>query len=790
MIISNKTIKLLEFEKIRESVADCALSMRTKIEIVEELPSFNLFDVKQNLLLTQEGYKLLNIHLLNPLVQFDEIDEILEKSRIGSTLTMGELLKIARILKSARIAKSTIDDAPDDIIELKKLTSSLLIDRALEKDITDCIVNDSEMSDKASDKLYGLRKKLRSLNAKLRERLLSYTKNNDASKFLQDNLVTIREGRYVLPVKAECRGEVKGLVHDKSATGSTVYVEPFAIVELNNELREIIAEEQAEIENILREFTTRVSLQIDELYLLQTVCTQVDKILCKAKYSTKIKGCVPVISSNNRLFLKNSRHPLIDTNKVVPVTIGLNEKNILLISGPNTGGKTVCLKTVGLLCLMAYFGLYLPCDECTIPLYDNIYCDIGDEQSIENELSTFSSHVKSLVEITDNMSENSLVLLDEVGGGTDPSEGAALAIGIIKFIEDKKSSAVLTTHYGEVKEYALSSQLVENACMEFDDETLTPTYRLILGMPGTSNAINTAKRLGLSSLVINYAISALSEEKVRFEKILRNAEKIKKEATDELEETRKIKNAVLLEKMEVESRKAQLSLAQEKIKTNAAAETRRLVSSATERANDIIEEMKELISKADEATLLQAKKLRGELEDLEFKLSAEPLEIECDAISHKEIVVGAKVVVKTLGSIATIKSVNHKKMEVEVQSGAIRTKIPFSALGKPIDKKQIEKKPTKPSQIKTGERATSGFNEREIKVIGLTVSEAIEAIEPYVISMANEDDAKILRIVHGKGTGALGKGIQAYLKKHPFVIEYRYGRYGEGDTGVTFATIK
>ncbi len=789
MIISDKTIKLLEFDKIRDAVASCAVSLRTKDEIIEELPSFDIIEIKRNLVLTQEGYKLLNVHLINPLMQFDEIDEILEKSRIGSTLAMGELLKVARVIKSARIARTTIEDAPEDIVELKKLTSCILIDRVLEKDITDCILSDTEMSDKASDKLYGLRRKLRNLNAKLKEKLLSYTKNNDSSKFLQDNLVTVREGRYVLPVKAECRGEVKGLVHDKSATGSTVYVEPFAIVELNNELKEVIAEEQAEVENILRDFTARVAQQIDALYLLQNACIQVDRVLCKAKYSTKIKGNVPLVLSEKRLFFKNSRHPLIDKNKVVPVTIMLNEKRILLISGPNTGGKTVCLKTVGLLCLMAYFGLYLPCDECELPLYGNIYCDIGDEQSIENELSTFSSHIKSLVEITENMDENSLVLLDEVGGGTDPSEGAALAIGIIKFIETKKASAVLTTHYGEVKEYALSSQRVENACMEFDDDTFLPTYRLVLGMPGTSNAINTAKRLGLNPEVVSNAISALSDEKIRFEKILRNAERIRKEATDELEETRKIKNAILLEKMEVESRKAQLSAAEERIKNNAAAETRRLVSSATERANEIIDEMKELMRIADEKSILQAKKLRSELEDLEYKLNMTPIEVECDTLRENEIKVGIEVIVKTIGTTATIKSVNIKKKEVEVQSGAIRTKVPFSALGKPIKKTQQRSAPQKP-KTNYGERASSGFSEREVKVLGLTVSEAIEIIEPYIISMANEDDAKILRIVHGKGTGALGKGIQAFLKGHPFVLEYRYGRYGEGETGVTFATIK
>ncbi|MBO5215105.1 MAG: endonuclease MutS2 [Clostridia bacterium] len=789
-MVSKKVFDLLEFDKIKESVAACAVSARARVQLMNSQPSFDYAQIQRDLTLTKEGDLLINKYLMNPLSSFDDVSETLERARVGATLSMGELLKVARLIKAARIAKSTVLDAPDDIVELKTIVEGANIDRYLEKEITDCILSEFEMSDKASDKLYGLRRKIQNINAKLKDKLASYTRGNDFSKYLQDNLVTVREGRYVLPVRAECRGEVKGLVHDKSATGSTVYIEPFAIVELNNELRETIAEEQAEVERILEDFTKRIACQLESLYLCQNVCTTLDIILCKAKYSTKIRGILPVFNTKKQLLFKNARHPLIDKEKVVPVNISLGgEYSVLLITGPNTGGKTVCLKTTGLFCLMAYFGLYLPCTEASVYLFDSIFCDIGDEQSIENELSTFSSHVKSLIEITDNMNENSLVLLDEVGGGTDPDEGAALAIGIVKYIESVNASAILTTHYGELKEYALSSKRVENACMEFDEKTLSPTFRLVIGMPGTSNALNIAKRLGLNNKVISYAYNALSSDKIKFEKILHNAERIRKEATDELEKTRKLRETVQVEKSEVALKKSQIDALEEKIRSNASVETKRLVANATERANEIIDQLNDMMQESiTEAMLLEAKKLRNELNDLNYSMNSNNITVDCEQLDKSEIKVGAKVVVKSIGATATIRSINEKREQAEVQVGAIKMKISFSDLGK--QPKPAQKPQPSQKKVTQGERASSGFSEREVMLLGMTVSEAIEVIEPLILSMANENDAKQLRIVHGKGTGALGKGVQAYLKTNPFVLEFRYGRYGEGDNGVTIATIK
>lgn len=795
---NSKIYTLLEFDKIREAVSEYAASSLTAKEIVESNPSFNKSEIEYSLSLTHEADIILNVLLLNPVSSFDDVTEILEKARKDSALSMSELLKVGRLLRSARIAQTTINKATDEIVLLKEMVSGAIIDKPLEKDIFDIILSDFEMSDTASDKLYGLRKKILNLNSKLKEKLLSYTRTNDSSKYLQDNLVTVREGRYVLPVKSECRGEVPGLVHDRSATGSTVFVEPFAIVELNNELRFAMAEEQAEVERILRALSERVARGADMIFICQNICIMIDTVFCKAKYSTKIRGILPTISDNNAIKLSQARHPLIDSEKVVPINVECGENySALLITGPNTGGKTVCLKTVGLFCLMAYFGLYLPCVSAKISVFDYIFVDIGDEQSIENELSTFSSHVKNLIYITDNMTKNSLVLLDEVGGGTDPTEGAALAVGIVRYTVNVGATSIFTTHYDELKEFAMSCERAQNACMQFDENTLSPTYRLITGMPGTSNALKIAKRLGLNSEIIGYANSAVSEERKRFENILQNAESIKNQSLAELEETRRLKESISLERAEIEKTRASLNASLDKIRANAAAETKRLVSNSLARANEIIEDMNKQARLNDEAALLKAKKLRNELEGLSYELNDDGSEMLCEPVSDEEIKPGTEVAVKSLKAVGTVVSVDPKKHKAVVRIGMIKTAASFDNLGKPVkpttnDVKRTDNrgKSRKASELNSTRGESGGFTQKEINVIGMTVSEAIEAIEPFILAMSGEDGAKILRIVHGKGTGALGRGIQSYLKSSPAVSEYRYGKYGEGDNGVTMVTLK
>lgn len=789
-IANDKLLSLLEFDKIRNGVAECATSEFSRSLIKTQVPSFDRREIEHMLTLTAEACEMLNKYNLNPVEAFDDVAPLLEKAEKEAILLPGELVRIARVLRCAKIAKSTLDNAPDDIAELKKIFEFCAIDQILMKNIFDWVVGENEIADTASDKLFGLRRKKISLQAKLREKLLSYTRNNDFSKYLQDNIVTVRDGRYVLPVRAECRSGVQGVVHDRSATGSTIFVEPFAVVEFNNEMRIVVAEEQEEIERILSELSRRVALSSDDILLCQTMCTMLDIVFSKAKFSNKISGIIPKFNDKFSINLVGARHPLIRKDKVVPVDVRLgDEYKILLITGPNTGGKTVCMKTVGLFCLMAYFGLFLPCANAEICYFSGIYCNLGDEQSLENELSTFSSHIKNIADILQNCDSNSLILLDEVGGGTSPEEGAALAIGIVKEIERKCACAILTTHYDKLKEYALVTNCVENACMQFDENTLAPTYKLIIGMPGTSNALKIARKLGLPQQVVLDAENALDEKYVTFEKLLQSAEKIKNDSMRELDETLKIKSDLVRLQSETAAQKAKLDATYDKIKQNAAVETKRLVSAAVEKANELIEQVKTEMKHADEASLLRMKQMRRNLEDIEYSLRDDDLCVPCLPIEIENIVSGAHVIIKTIGSEGVVFSVNTKRKQALVQSGAAKLNVDFADLGKPPHAKKKEKRPDK-QKVLSGEKASSGFSEREVILLGKTISEAIEIIEPLIIAMNSENDAKILRIVHGKGTGALGKGIQAYLKTSPLVSEFRFGRYGEGDNGVTIATIK
>ncbi len=787
---NDRLLSLLEFDKIRNGVAECATSEISRSILKQQVPSFDKYEIDHMLALTSEACDMLDRYNLNPVEAFDDVSGLLDKSSKGGVLPPNELLRVARLLRCAKIAKSTLDNSPEDIVELKRIFEFCIIDRTLMKNIFDWIVGENEISDNASDKLFGIRRKKQALQAKLSEKLLLYTRNNDFSKYLQDNIVTVREGRYVLPVRAECRNGVQGIVHDRSSTGSTVFVEPFAVVELNNEMRVLVAEENDEIERILSELSVRVASSSSDILMCQSMCITLDIVFSKAKYSNKISGVMPTFNDKFVLNLVGARHPLIYKDKVVPVDIGLgNEYKILLITGPNTGGKTVCMKTAGLFCLMAYFGLLLPCISAEICYFSGIYCNLGDEQSLENELSTFSSHIKNIADILKKSDSNSLILLDEVGGGTSPEEGAALAIGIVKEIERKSACAILTTHYDKLKEYAVITNNVENACMQFDENTLAPTYKLIIGMPGTSNALKIAQKLGLPSQVVLDAENALDQKYVTFEKLLQSAEKIKNNSMRELNETRKIKADLESLQAETATQKAKLDSAYDKIKQNAAVETKRLVSSAVEKANELLEQIKAEMKQADEASLLRMKQMRRNLEDIEYSLRDDDLQVSCLPIDRENIAIGAHVIVKTIGSEGVIVSVNPKRKQALVQSGAARLNVDFKDLGQPQQRK-VDEPRSKRKKPSGGEKASSGFSEREVILLGKTVSEAIEIIEPLIISMNFENDAKILRIVHGKGTGALGKGIQAYLKTCPLVSEYRFGRYGEGDNGVTITTIK
>lgn len=784
----NRTIKLLDFDKVLALVAENALSVTAKSEILNYLPSFDIEKAKNLQAYTEEAATIRNKYLLSPVMAIDEISEIIAKSRVGITLNMGELIKISRVLKAAAYLKEKTLSTGDDIVLFKNLVANLFVDTKLQQDIENAIISDNEMSDNASFKLKTIRRNILNLNSRLKEKLNGYTKNNSQSEFLQDNLYTVRNNRFVLPVKSECRGNVPGLIHDQSASGSTVFIEPFALVDLNNDLQTALAEEQAEIERILSEFSTRVNDRLQDIIVCKNIITMSDIVFAKAIFGEKIRGIKPFLTNVSKTLLKNARHPLIDKEKVVPVSISIGENfSVLLITGPNTGGKTVCMKTVGLLCLMAYSGIPVPCEEAAISVYDDIFCDIGDEQSISNELSTFSSHVVNINNIINAITAKSLVLFDELGGGTDPTEGAALAIGIIKYIETVGCHALISTHYDKLKEYALTENGVMNACMLFDEKTLMPTYRLVVGMPGSSNALKIAQGLGMNDFILKEAEKNLDSEKIAYENIIRSAEKIKNEAEKEKTLAEKEKESLLALKKSLEVEKNKTEALYSKIQNNANAEVKRLVAARVAKAENIISEMKQLAQNADEKNLLEARIKRNSLIDLEYRLHDDEKSEYVEINDYNTLVPGQKVIIKSLGMEAFIVKLPNKKGEIQVRSGNMTTNVKLQDIALPIEQKTSKpvKKPTNttaPQPVKTGIVP-------EIMVIGQTVAEAVETIEPYIIS-AHDSPDKELRIVHGKGTMALARGIQTYLKTMPLISSFRFGRYGEGDNGVTIVTVK
>lgn len=787
----DRTIKLLDFPKILDLLSACAQSEDAKKQILSIRPESDSAIIKKSQQLTEEAKITRSKYLMSPILAIDNIDEIIVKCRIGITLQMGELLKIARVIKSAAYLKEKIMSAGDDIVLLKNSVANIYADKLLEKNITDAIISDNEMSDNASFRLKSIRRNIGNLNARLKEKLNSYTKSNDSSEYLQDNLYTIRNNRFVLPVKSECRSKIPGLIHDQSATGATVFIEPFAIVDLNNELRTALSEESAEIENILIDFTHRVYNQLDNIKNCKDTVIMSDIVYAKAVFSEKIDGIMPNFSNDGNTQICEARHPLINRDKVVPTTVAIGKDyKLLLITGPNTGGKTVCMKTIGLFCLMAYCGIHLPCKSATIGFYDEIFCDIGDEQSISSALSTFSSHIVNINNIVNSISAASLVLLDELGGGTDPTEGSALAIGVIKYLEKVNCCGIISTHYDQLKEYALSSNAIKNACMLFDEKTLLPTYRLVTGMPGSSNALKIAEGLGLNGYILTEAQKNLDKNKIEYEKIIKNAEKIKNEALEEKIRSEQLNSELLLLKKNLEADRQKTEAAYEKIKSNAAMEVKRIVASKVAAAENIIADMKMLLEKADEEALLTARNKRNKLLDIEYKLDADEHR-QYTPVPDSMIKVGAKVILTNIDAEATILELPNKKGEIRVKTGNITTNVRRENLGILItdDKKQNKLPKKRSEQVQQSQTPQPSGIATEIMVIGKNVDEAVMIIEPYILS-AHDCPDKTLRIIHGKGTMALAKGIQKYLKTMPLVKEYRFGKYGEGESGVTIVTVK
>ncbi len=798
-------IEKTELNKILALASEyCTLDGGRK-RLVSMQPSSALVEVKKLLTCTAECRKLLFEHGVSKIEYFPPFSDELERSKKGSALTCGELLSVANLLRSIRIAHTSIVSVNDDeIVLVKEIANRLYFNAALEDDITTKILNDSEVSDYASDKLYSLRREIRLINERIRARLAEYLSGSDG-KYLQDSIVTMRNNRYVLPVKAEYKRNIKGFVHDRSATGATFFIEPEAVLEMNNELRSLMIDEREEVERILSELSRRVGMMADELQVGIALLEELDALYAKAEYAYKTHSVLPTVNNTGLIAISRGRHPLIDPKKVVPVSLSLGKGyRFLLISGPNTGGKTVTLKMVGLFCMMAMCGLFIPANEATVSVFDEVYCDVGDAQSIEESLSTFSSHITNVIEITERANGNSLVLMDELGGGTDPDEGQALAKAIVSHLIGTGCTGVVTTHYSALKEYAFSTDGIENACMEFDAGTLQPLYVMKIGLPGSSNALAISRRLGLKESILADAMSCLSEGAQAFEHIVRSAEESRIQAERALLDAERVK-AEWQEKLQVvESERERLQKERDKLFASAKAESRRIINERSADAEELLAEIEKIFAKEhlSESDLIAARTLKNRLGDLAYDTQKEEIaRPQYVPAKADELKVGDTVYVSRINDSGVIQSIRAQKNEAEVLCGNMRLRLKVSELSvliDPVPKKSAEKLPKWKRQAQrtqnTNVQVSKSLTPRpmpslEVNVIGKTVLDAIPEVEAFLDAaiLANLEE---VRIVHGMGTGKLRAGIHEYLRKCKNVAEFRLGRYGEGETGVTIVKLK
>ena len=784
--MDEKVLRTLEFDKVKNKIAEYCVLYSSKDEMNALVPFTEYKSAKNELNKTKEAFELLYTDGVSGVEFYDDLGDSLNRAAKGATLSMGELLKAARLLKSSSVLYSSVTGAKSQSEILKSEVSGVYVDGYLENEIRSKILSDDTMSDNASEKLAFLRKKVKSLNEQIREKLLSYIRNGN-NKYLQENIITVRGDRYVLPVKSECRGQVSGFIHDQSSTGSTVFIEPTAVFELNNALKTAVFEEQAEVERILADLSQKVGVIAPRLIVNDEIIKNFDVYYAKAIYAYKNKCVEPQLNADGIIDIKEGRHPLIDAKKVVPISVSLGEKyNYLLVTGPNTGGKTVTLKLTGLFTLMAASGMFIPAAVGSkLSVFENVFCDVGDEQSIEQSLSTFSSHMKNLIKITENIDENSLVLIDEIGAGTDPDEGSALARAVIEKLVAANSKGIITTHYSALKEYAYAEKKLENASMEFNAETFAPLYRLNIGLPGTSNAIEISKMLGLDESITSRAFDLLGTEKVGFENVLKEAEKTRRECEESKIEIDALKQKERDVLAEIEKERARLNEEKEKFYAKAKSESRKIVNEKIEEADEIINEVKVLFDKEEltSGDLIKARTLRNKLENKKYDSEdSEENIVNYVPVDPEKLKPGDKVYYKGVQGVCTVHSVSAKKGECEIFMGAIRTKVPVKDLF-------FVSKGVKTPKTTVSLKREVVMPQTEVNVIGMNVPDALEEVSRFL-------DASILnnmeevKIVHGKGMKILSSAIHDYLKKNKQVVSYRFGKYGEGEHGVTFVKLK
>ncbi|MBQ2753557.1 MAG: endonuclease MutS2 [Firmicutes bacterium] len=791
--MNERALKILEFNKIIDKLTDLAISPMGKDMAASLKPMEYLSDIK---LAQKETTLAANMALKKgrlPLGGLKDIRSQIKRACVGGVLNIEELLNVGQFLYVTRRVKNyaTAENKDDDFGDIGYYFDMVKTVPDLEKEINRCIISETEISDDASAALRDIRKNIKVSYDRIKDKLNSIIYSQAYKNMLQDAVITVRNDRYCVPVKSEYRGSFPGITHDQSNTGSTLFIEPMSVVEINNNIRELMAKEKAEIEKILMNLSVRVSEHADELEADMEVLTHLDFIFAKAELSFAMEASEPNFNENGYINIRRGRHPLLDKDKVVPIDIYLGKEfTTLLITGPNTGGKTVALKTLGLFTLMGQSGLHIPAfDNSELAVFDEVFPDIGDEQSIEQSLSTFSAHMTNIINILDNVTDRSLVLFDELGAGTDPTEGAALAMSIIETLRKRGIRTAVTTHYSELKVYALSTDKVENACCEFSVETLRPTYRLLIGIPGKSNAFAISKKLGLSDGIISMAKDYIDQENIKFEDVITDLEISKRTVVIEQERAEQYRKQAEALKKEVETQRAKTREQKEKILNNAREEAKLIYQKAKEEADSIIKELnRQAKNKANSNELNDTRrKLKDKINSMneeEFKAAARKRK------KHeppKSLKVGDKVYIVSFDQHGTVLTAPDANKEVMVQMGIMKVKVPMAevAIDDYVEKEQAKEKKSG-FKMRTGK---SQYVSPEIDCRGQLVEEALGNIDKYI------DDAylaglKQVTIIHGKGTGALRSAVQVYLRKNPHVKSYRYGLFGEGEMGVTVVELK
>ena len=791
--MNQKALKTLEFDKIIHRLTEHAASVGAKKKCTELVPVTSLWEIERAQ--TQTADALRRIWQKGS-ISFGGIRDIrgsIKRLEIGGILGMGELRQIMSLLETAGQvqkygAHEREDEKADSLDESFEFLDPV---PSLCSEIRRCILADDEMADDASSALFSIRRSMRQMNDKVHNTLNAMV-NGAVRTYLQDAVITMRDGRYCLPVKAEHRSQVPGMIHDQSATGSTLFIEPMAVVKLNNDFKELLLKEQQEIEKILSELSEKTAAYADQISGDYDVLVELDFIFAKAILAKEMNAVRPVFNDQRRISIKEGRHPLLDPKKVVPVTVRLGDDfRLLIITGPNTGGKTVSLKTVGLFTLMGQAGLHIPAFEGSeLGVFGDVFADIGDEQSIEQSLSTFSSHMTTIVSILKNMDTNSLVLFDELGAGTDPTEGAALAVSILDHLQKQGIRTMATTHYSELKVYALSTEGVENACCEFDVESLRPTYRLLIGIPGKSNAFAISSRLGLPDFLIEDAKKHLSAKDISFEDIIAELEhsrvtleKEQMEIQSYKEEIRKLRNELQKKQENIDQRK-------EKLLKDANDKAAAILQEAKDYADETIKNFhkfgKANISIKDMEQ--QRSRLREKIDAAQSKSQSTTTAKPKKKVKADKLHIGDKVRVLSLNLEGTVSTLPNAKGDLFVQMGILRSQVNVRDLEFIGEAENFAASKTMSGSGKI-RMSKSALISTEINLIGMTVDEAMGHLDKYL------DDAYLahvpsVRIVHGKGTGALRTAVQQHLKRCKYIKSYRLGTFGEGDAGVTIAEFK